>query len=606
MQYLWFFDETRINLQACKNKNLLDLLRRNLIMKKNIFFNISLVLSILLTLNVHAQKPKGDRVIISAARTKGVSGWRVFYSSPTQRVKMVQKSTTIYCNEARQEIKTEKVIATGRVKVIDKKTTITGDRLDYDKNNGLVIITGKEVKLIDDDVTLITDKLYYYTDTKDAKYLTGGKVLQETMVLTSIEGYLKKKELIFIKDVVMDDSVKVQHLETEKLIYDRETKDAVFETRTKIESKDGDVEANAGTYNTESGKVHFEGSAVVENDKYILIGDKIDTDKNTGNSEAVGNVIFFSKQDTAMIYADVVVREDSSTFAYGNALMSKPIKGNWMDMYYLAADTLHSINDTTTKENTLYAHYKVSMWNKDMQSRCDSLIYYYNDSMIYFYNDPRIWAQKSQMTGEVIRTDITSKGVERLYLNKNGFIISEDTIANFNQVKGKKIIAHFEENQLDKVDVKGNGMTRFFQLTDDKKNIYALNKASCPSMTIYFTEGNEVENIKYNAKSNSTVLPPSKIQGPDKYLPGFKNRFDEKPEREELLKRVRVRNDLTDSMPRDPSIGKDEIKILWDGSQVLNKNYNGEPLYIERLKMMREQKAREKQQKQELKIESNN
>ncbi|OHX65346.1 hypothetical protein NH26_02770 [Flammeovirga pacifica] len=546
-------------------------------------------------MNVFSQSSKGDRVQISAPRSKGISGWRIFYGSPQQRVKMVQKSTTIYCDEARQETKTEKVIATGRVKVVDKKTTITGDQLDYDKNKGVVIITGKVVKLIDDDVTLITDKLYYYTSTKDAKYLTGGKVLQETMVLTSIEGYLKKKELIFVKNVVMDDSVKEQHLETEKLIYDRQTKDAVFESRTKIESKDGDVEANAGTYNTESGNVHFEGSAVVENEKYILIGDKIDTNKNTGNSEAEGNVIFFSKQDTALIYADVVVREDSSTFAYGNALMSKPIKGNWMDMYYLAADTLHSINDTTTKENTLYAHYKVSMWNKDMQSRCDSLIYFYNDSMIYFYNDPRIWAQKSQMTGDVIRTDITSKGVERLYLNRNGFIISEDTIKNFNQVKGKKIIAHFENNQLDKVDVKGNGMTRFFQLTDDKKNIYALNKSSCPLMTLYFEEGNEVKNIKYNARSNSTVLPPSKIQGPDKFLPGFKNRFDEKPEKEELLQRVRTRDDLTDSMPRDPSVSKDEIKILWNGTQVLNKNYNGEPLYIERLKQMRKKKALEEE-----------
>ncbi|NLR92326.1 MULTISPECIES: OstA-like protein [Flammeovirga] len=551
-------------------------------MKKKFFLGLIVFLTMVMSINVNAQNQ--DKVRISAARSKGISGWRVFYSSPTKRVKLDQKTTTIYCDEARQEIKTERVIATGNVIVIDKKTKITGDKMDYDKRNGQVIITGKIVKLIDEDVVLVTDKLYYNTTTKDAKYLTGGTVTQETMVLTSIEGYLKKKELIFVKDVVMDDTVKVQHLVTEKLIYDRDTKIAIFNTRTRIESKDGDVEANAGTYNTESGKVHFEGSAVVENEKYILIGDKVDTDKNSGNSTAIGNVIFYSKLDTAMIYADYVVREDSSTFAYGNALMSKPINGNWMDMYYLAADTLHSINDTTTKENTLYAYHNVAMWNKDMKSRCDSLVYYYNDSMIYFYDDPRIWAQKSQMTGETIRTDITSKGVERLYLNRNGFIISEDTIQNFNQVKGKKIIAHFEENQLNKVDVKGNGMTRFFQLTDDKKNIYALNKSSCPSMTIYFEVGNEVENIEYNAKANSTVLPPSKIQGPDKYLPGFKNRFDEIPPKSELLTRVRTRRDLPDNMPRDPVIGQSEIKILWDGSQVLNKNYKGEPLFKDRPK----------------------
>ncbi|AZQ62196.1 hypothetical protein EI427_08085 [Flammeovirga pectinis] len=549
-------------------------------MKKNIFLIILLIISLCGRLTSFGQTE--DKVRISAARSKGISGYRVFYSSPQKRVILKQKTTTIYCDEARQNIKTEDVTATGNVIVIDKKTKITGSKLLYKKNQGEVIITGRIVKLIDEDITLVTDKLYYYTSTKEAKYLTGGTVNQETMVLTSVEGYLKNKELIFIKDVVMDDSVKTQHLVTEKLIYDRETKISTFNTRTVINSKDGDVTANAGTYNTDNGKVHFEGSAIVENDKYILVGDKIDTNKNTGNSKAVGNVIFFSKEDTAIIYADVVVRFDSSTFAYGNALMSKPIKGNWMDMYYLAADTLHSINDTTTQENTLYAYHNVAMWSKDMKSRCDSLVYYYNDSMIYFYQDPRIWAQKSQMTGEVIRTDITSKGVERLYLNRNGFIISEDTIQNYNQVKGKKIIAHFENNSLFKVDVKGNGMTRFFQLTDDKRNIYALNKSSCPAMTLFFEENNEVKNIEYNKKHDSNILPPSKIQKPDMFLPGFKNRFDEIPPKDELLERVRLREDLPDDMPRDPTKQADQIKILFDGKQILNKNYQGQPLWMHR------------------------
>ncbi|MBD0402146.1 OstA-like protein [Flammeovirga sp. EKP202] len=546
-------------------------------MKKQILFSIFILISLLQSFQSYGQQE--DKVRIKAARSKGIPGYRVFYSAPGKRVILTQQSTTIYCDEARQNSKTEDVVATGNVIVVDKKTKIYGDKLDYRKTKGEVVITGRIVKLIDEDVTLTTDKLYYYTATKEAKYLTGGKVIQESMVLTSIEGYLQKKELIFIKDVVMDDSVQVQHLETEKLIYDRETKISTFNTRTTITSKDGDVVANAGTYNNGNGMVHFEGSAVVENEKYILIGDKIDTNKDTGDSKAFGNVVFFSKQDTAMIYADVVIHKDSSTFAYGDALMSKPIKGNWMDMYYLAADTLHSINDTTTQENTLYAYHNVAMWSHDMKSRCDSLVYFYNDSMIYFYDDPRIWAQKSQMTATTIRTDITSKGVERLYLNRNGFIISEDTIENFNQVKGKKIIAHFEDNELYKVDVKGNGMTRFFQLTEDKKHIYALNKSSCPSMSIYFVQDNEVENIIYNAKHNSNVLPPSKIQKPDMYLPGFKNRFNEMPPREELLERIRLRSDLPDPMPRDPVKQADQIKILWDGSQVLNKFYNGEKLF---------------------------
>lgn len=529
-------------------------------MKTKINIIISLILTLFISSTAIAQK--SDKVNFSAARLKsevqGSNKYRVFLSSPQKRVIITKSGSTVYCDKAKENIKTKFITATGNVIVVEDKTKITGDKMTYDRFKGEIIITGRRVVMNDGEVELVTDKLYYYTETKDAKYLTGGTVTKETMVLTSKKGYMKEKTLDFEGDVVIDDPAKDQHLESEAVTYHRDTEMAEFNVETVITTKDGDVIAQAGTYNTKTGKVNLEGNTIVENEQYLLLGDKVDTQKDSGNSIARGNVVSYSKSDSVTIYADEIIHEKGKTKAYGKALMSRPMNGDFNDMFYLSADTLYSVHDSVAKETTLYAYHNVKVFSKDMKAKCDSLVYFYNDSMIYFYEDPVIWAMNNQMIGRSIRAQITSKGIDKLYLDKNAFIISQDSTdaGNDNQLKGKKIIAYFKDSFLDKIDINGNGQSIFYVTDEETGKITGMNVVKCPSMTMLFDARGDLEDINYNTKSESDFLKPSSINKLNSRLPGYKLRVDERPPISDMIERLRSRENPPSNLPIDPHLKK--------------------------------------------------
>lgn len=502
---------------------------------------------LLLAGTTYAQK--GEVVNFSAAKIKGATEggvpFRIYEGSPQKRVVITKGGSTVYCDLAKENLKTNVVVATGNVIVKDKTTTITGgDRMDFSRGKGEVIISGKKVVLVDKDVKVTSNKLYYDTNKKTASYLTGGTVIQKEMELVSKKGYLKEKTLEFMEDVVLDDPAKGQHLETDKLIYDRPTEIAYFETPTKIRSKEGDAVAKKGNYNTKTGKVLFEGNAVMENDDYILVGDRVDTDKNSGNSIAVGSVILYSKKDSVTIYADEVHHSDNRTKAFGRALMARPLMGDLRNQLYLSADTLFSEHDSVSKETTLHAYNKVRINSRDMQAKCDSMVFYSSDSMMYFYDDPIMWGNKSQMVAKTIKAMLTSKGLDKVFLDRDAFMINEDTLGNYNQIKGKNIVAEMKDSKLHKLDVKGNGQTLAYYLSADSKSISNIDKASCNHMVINFSPTNANDfTMEFLESREGTALTPEQLKPEEARLPGFKLRTAEAPQRPEFVDRIRVRAD---------------------------------------------------------------
>lgn len=511
--------------------------------------------------STYAQKKKGSKARISAGSAKGTKingeSYTLFNSKNGKRVKIKQGTSTIWCDRARQHRKTNEVVAWGNIIIIDKTTKITGgDRLDYDQEDDEVIITGDEVVLLDGDSKLVTDKLYYYAETKTAKYLTGGTIydLEKNQTLKSREGFLKGDVMEFYYDVEMDDEEKDEHLRTEKLIYNKVTELASFDTETFILSPDGKVAATEGTYNAADGKVNFTSSALIENEDYILSGDHIISNKETAESYADGDVIFFSKKDSVIIYADYLENVDNQTLAYGDALMSKPVDGDWNNMFYLAADTLFSEEDTLAEERTMHAYHKVKFTSEDMQGKCDSLVYYMTDSLMYFFTDPIIWAQESQMTAEVIHTRMKDGGMDQMVLNKKAFVIQADSMGNYNQTSGKVITSYLDGQRMEKIDIKGNGTILYYAYDQETGNLDGLNRSACPDMSVFFNDENKLQYVSHNTKHNSVFLNPSSIRKPDRFLPGYDNRFDEIPEKKDIVDRVRVRKELDTDKGKEPQI----------------------------------------------------
>ena len=122
-----------------------------------------------------------------------------------------------------------------------------------------------------------------------------------------------------------------------------------------------------------------------------------------------------------------------------------------------------------------------------------------------------------------------------MILNRNSFIISSDTMNNYNQIKGRNMTSYFDENNfMKKIEVNGNGESIYFALNDSGNSIIGLNYMICSDMNISF-ENNEIKNITFYKNPNAKLIHQQEISDDDLFLNGFKLRENERPILEEVV-----------------------------------------------------------------------
>ena len=157
------------------------------------------------------------------------------------------------------------------------------------------------------------------------------------------------------------------------------------------------------------------------------------------------------------------------------------------------------------------------------------MIFIIEDSTINMFNDPVIWNYSNQITSDTINFKLYNDQVEEMNLIKNSFIISTDTMGNYNQIKGRDMKAIFSQNNFMKnILVSGNGETIYFGLDEDYKSIIGLNYIICSSLKLNF-DNNEIDNIIFYNNPIAKMIPPHEIEEGDLYIKSFKWREDEKP-----------------------------------------------------------------------------
>jgi hypothetical protein len=125
--------------------------------------------------------------------------------------------------------------------------------------------------------------------------------------------------------------------------------------------------------------------------------------------------------------------------------------------------------------------------------------------------------------------------IDQLRAKTGAFIISQDSTTNFNQVKGRQMIAYFIGKSVDFVNVTGNGESIYFVADDeDVHKFIGMNKIACSNMKIAFVE-NQVNDIRFFTKPDGSFIPPHELKEEDSKLEGFSWRIDERPTRGELL-----------------------------------------------------------------------
>jgi lipopolysaccharide export system protein LptA len=202
---------------------------------------------------------------------------------------------------------------------------------------------------------------------------------------------------------------------------------------------------------------------------------------------------------------------------------------------YLTADTLIAIDEQDNAKDKLLAFNNVRIFKNDLQGKCDSMVYNTGDSTIFLYVDPVLWSQGSQMRADSIDLKLVNKKIDKMNLVQNSFVISQDSIKNFNQIKGRNMTAYFTDSRIKRVDVKGNGESIYFMLDEGDSILLAMNKVICSNMIIRFADQNKLEKVSFINTPDGALIPPHEILEPEKRLKGFNWRIKEKPEKEELL-----------------------------------------------------------------------
>jgi lipopolysaccharide export system protein LptA len=507
-------------------------------MKKIFYFILFLVF--LFPLVSKAQK--GEKVqLIQAGSLEGIVINGEELRKLIGNVVFKHEGAMLYCDSAYQYEKKNEIECFGNVRMAQGDSiNLTGKKMRYNGNTKKAIVT-ESVVLKDRKMTLYTDYLDYDTQNKLATYQGGGKIIDEENVLTSQIGYYNTSSKIFWfkRDVKLVNDKENYTLTSDTLQYHAITKVATFRGPSKVTKEKDILYADHGEYDTEKGQSIFTGRAKVESGAaYLLEGDRIRYNEKGRYGIAEGNVVVTSLENNIVVFGDLAHYwgQDGKIRITGNPLVKNKMQE---DTLYLVADTLISIDrknpkDTTKKEKYLQAFHHAKMYKKDLQVKCDSLIYNMVDSTIYLYTDPVMWSGGNQITADSIHIVMKDKKIHRLNTNVNSFIISQDTIKNFNQVKGKKMVAYFKDDKISRVNVSGNGQSIYYAMEEKATKPIGMNKADCSNIVIKFDSG-AVRNITFINKPDAKFIPPHEIVEGESKLKGFKWRIKEKPLEAEIV-----------------------------------------------------------------------
>ena len=449
-----------------------------------------------------------------------------------------QQDVLLYCDSAYQYLERNEIEAFSNVRIVQSDTlTITGDHGFYDGNKRLARMTGQVVTMRDPRMTLTTTALDYDLTRRTAFYTVGGHIVDPKNTLDSQQGFYdtNSKVFVFKRDVhlvSLDEQGQPTDLRNDTLTFNTSTKIAYFDGPTRIKSTQGDLYAEKGTYNTVTRVSNFARNAKIDTPGYLLGGDVLVYDQVKLYGVATGHVSLISKKDNLVLRGDQgrYWRALGRTKLFGSRPVVRNISGK--DTLYLAADTLLSVESRlgrASQRPILYAWPKVQIFRGKMQGRCDSLTYDRQDSVIYLNRDPVIWQARNQLTADSMNLRFKHGQLDRASLFANAFAIQEDTVQDYNQVKGRNMVAYFRRSQMARIDVLGNAESLYFTLEGDTA-MSGMNKSFSASMTLRFAD-NKIKHLTWLTNPEASYAPIHELKATDKELKGFRWRPTERPTR---------------------------------------------------------------------------
>ncbi|MGL1888778.1 MAG: Organic solvent tolerance protein OstA [Reichenbachiella sp.] len=522
---------------------------------------IVLLFSMVVSNDLFAQKR--NKIRYRAEKLINVRDGDLKYKKLMNKVVFKQGDTRVQCDSAYFFQKENRMEGYGRVRIKDgDSVTITAKKLIYEGNTEMALLR-ENVIYRRGKKRLYTDFLDYNLITEVAEFSNDGKLVDENNTLTSSYGvYHSTSEQAFFYDDVLLVSPDF-NLRSDTLEYSSRSKVAISTGPTFIDDREGTtVDSNGGTYRTMREQTTFK-NGTIETRNYIIVGDNIFIDENKKYYKATGNVVMTSKKDQIVLTGDEAVYQklEGISKVYGTPVMRKFMENE--DTLYMSADTLVAIENVDKDKERVLGYYDILIYQNALQGKCDSLAYFLSDSTIHMFHDPVLWNETSQMVADSISLTFKNDLLYKMNLNRQSFLASLDTMGQYNQIKGRRMIGYFdEEGEMETMDVNGNGESHYFVMEGDSLFL-GMNKMFCSTMTIRFKD-NSIRNISFYNQPEAKFIPPLELNPELEFLEGFEWRIEEKPSREDVLQ-----GDLMEKNTKDHAIDEKTKSNL--ESEVLKK-----------------------------------
>ena len=432
--------------------------------------------------------------------------------------------------------------------------SVTGKTLKYNGNTKMAELHDN-VQMNDRDMVLTSTVLFYDVKAGVANYTGGGKIVSKENVLSSENGYYftNAKEMHFKKNVVLVNPQYTMNCDT--LNYNTLSKIAYFLGPTRIKSSDQSdvIYCENGWYNTVTDIAQFNKNSYIITKEHTLKADSLYYDRKSGIGKGFKNVEINDTIEKIIVTGDYAYNNEKTflSIVTGHAVM-KQVDEN--DTLFIHADTLKSLvdshkslvkgkdkltqdsrlntQDSLNKNRTIYAYNKVKFFKKDMQGKCDSLVYSYSDSTMHLFTEPILWSEQNQLTAEKIDIKTNKGELNSIQLTNSSFIISENDTTRYNQIKGKDMHGTFLHNKLYKIKVEGNGQTVYYVKEkangSDKEKLIGVNRAECTDLLI-FLKNNEVDKVTFITKPDATMYPINELDPKELILKDFLWKINQRP-----------------------------------------------------------------------------
>jgi len=451
-------------------------------------------------------------------------------------VEFYHDSATMYCDSAYFNSKLNQFTAFNNIQITKPSDVDTvmlfGDTLVY---NGLdkFAKVRSNVVLSKDSMTLYTDSLDYDMVEDIAYYSNGGRTINGEDTLISIFGYYyTKTDELFFKD-----SVEIQNpqytITSDTLMHNLKTKISTFFGPTEIVSDSNYIYCENGWYDHQNDISQFNENAYLESKEHSIEGDSLYYDRKKGIGRAFNNVTIKDTLQNILLLGNhgEFFEKTERSLMTDSALFIQIHEG---DSIYLHADTLRARVDTlytdydTTTYRLVRAYYKVKLFNKNFQAKCDSLVYTMLDSVIQMYYEPILWSDENQLTARFIDMNMVNNEIREVHMTDSTLIVSQKDSIRFDQVLGEKMTGYVENNELYQVDVDGETQTIYFII--DEELLVGVNTISAQSMKIYLQD-NEINKIWFYKTPKGRIHPPLTLTDTELYLPGFQWLDDYRPDK---------------------------------------------------------------------------